>query len=73
MMNEVKSVKVIDFGFACVSEKKMRVFCGTPSYMAPEIVMKREYNGTAADVWALGVLLFAFMHGFFPFKAASDR
>ena len=33
-------VKIIDFGFACISKDKLRVFCGTPSYMSPEIVAK---------------------------------
>ena len=33
-------VKIIDFGFACISKEKLRVFCGTPSYMSPEIVAR---------------------------------
>ena len=33
-------VKIIDFGFACISKDKLRVFCGTPSYMSPEIVAR---------------------------------
>lgn len=41
------NLKIIDFGFAVVSpiERKIDIFCGTPSYMAPEIVMKKEYSG----------------------------
>jgi len=56
-------VKIIDFGFACVSKEKLRVFCGTPSYMSPEIVSKRDYWGNAADVWACGVILFVMLTG----------
>lgn len=41
--------------------------------MAPEIVSKKEYCGPPADVWALGVLLFALLHGRFPFKGANDK
>ena len=41
--------------------------------MAPEIVMKKDYSGQAADIWALGVLLYVMLSGSFPFKAPSDR
>lgn len=44
------------------------MFCGTPSYMGPEIVNKKEYTGPPADIWALGVLLYALLCGTFPFK-----
>ena len=52
LLDQEKSVKIIDFGFStCMSsEKKMRVFCGTPSYMAPEIVVKKEYRGPPVDI-----------------------
>jgi len=40
-------VKIIDFGFSISmqAEKKLKTFCGTPSFMSPEIVSKREYCG----------------------------
>jgi len=56
-------IKLIDFGFACVAKDKLKVFCGTPSFMSPEIVAKKEYSGSAADVWACGVLLFVMLTG----------
>ena len=37
------SVKIIDFGFAIGCKEKLKVFWGTPSYMSPEIVQKKEY------------------------------
>mmetsp|Transcript_22075 Transcript_22075/g.29508 ORF Transcript_22075/g.29508 Transcript_22075/m.29508 type:complete len:211 (-) Transcript_22075:392-1024(-) len=66
-------VKLIDFGFGCVSRDKLRVFCGTPSFMSPEIVNKKEYLGAAADVWASGVLLFVMLTGQVPFKATNEK
>jgi serine/threonine protein kinase len=41
--------------------------------MAPEIVTKIEYAGPPADIWALGVLLFAMLFGCFPFRGATDK
>ena len=57
--------KLIDFGFAtCLDKaKKVKMFCGTPSFMAPQIVSKVEYRGEPADVWALGVVLFVQLEG----------
>lgn len=66
--------KLIDFGFSTSFplDKKVKMFCGTPSYMAPEIVSRIEYRGDKADVWALGVVLFIMLQGVFPFKGDSD-
>ena len=66
-------VKIIDFGFACISKEKLKVFCGTPSFMSPEIVSKQPYSGPAADIWACGVLLYACLTGMVPFKAQTEK
>jgi serine/threonine protein kinase len=65
--------KLIDFGFATCIFDKAKIFCGTPSYMSPEIVLKTEYRGEPADVWALGVLLYVMLTGIFPFKGQTDK
>jgi len=69
------TVKIVDFGFAVQlksTDQRLRAFCGTPSYMAPEIVLGKSYNGFSTDVWALGVVLYALLSGRFPFEAATE-
>ena len=75
LLDDYNNVKIIDFGFSITidPEKKLNVFCGTPSYMAPEIVAKLYYRGNAADVWALGVCLYAMVCGRFPFRGFSSN
>lgn len=73
IFNRKGEVKLIDFGFAVYSKNKLRTFCGTPTYMAPEIVKKRQYKGSKVDIWALGVLLYRMVTGTYPFKAKKDK
>jgi hypothetical protein len=70
-----ENIKIIDFGFAmqvASKETKLRAFCGTPSYMAPEIIRGDGYSGFAVDVWALGVVLFALLSGTLPFTGRAE-
>jgi MAP/microtubule affinity-regulating kinase len=75
LISDDKTVKLIDFGFSIVSaaDKTLNIFCGTPSYMAPEIVSKKNYKGQATDCWALGILLYILLCGAFPFRGYDDR
>lgn len=75
LIDDRRNIKLIDFGFAtCLpNDKKIRLFCGTPSYMAPEIVARKEYCGPPADIWALGVLLHVMLSGTYPFKGKNDK
>ena len=70
-----KTIKLIDFGFSTwwLPSKKLKIYWGTPSYMAPQIVQKKEYYGPPTDIWACGILLFALFCGKFPFRGSSDR
>mmetsp|Transcript_112405 Transcript_112405/g.155220 ORF Transcript_112405/g.155220 Transcript_112405/m.155220 type:complete len:92 (-) Transcript_112405:922-1197(-) len=43
--------------------------CGTPAYIAPEILLDRGYTGFAVDIWSAGVVLYAMIFGTVPFKA----
>ncbi|KAI8907524.1 kinase-like protein, partial [Powellomyces hirtus] len=59
--------KLGDFGFAKVIDGTTRTFCGTPSYIPPEILLHKEYS-SAVDWWSFGVLLFEMLSGCSPFQ-----
>ncbi|XP_036597416.1 testis-specific serine/threonine-protein kinase 5-like [Trichosurus vulpecula] len=64
-------VKLTDFGFAnrtAVKNSLLSTFCGSVAYTAPEILMSKKYNGEQADLWSLGVILYAMVTGKLPFK-----
>ena len=75
LLSDRQRIKIIDFGFSIRTpeDSKLKIFCGTSSYMAPEIVRKAEYNGFKVDVWALGVVLYVLLTGRFPFKAKTEK
>jgi serine/threonine protein kinase len=76
-------VKVIDFGLSHIYHKlengqfdrsvPLKEMCGSKSYAAPEVLSGVGYDGFLADVWSLGVCLFAMLSGFFPLDEASNN
>ncbi|XP_066531975.1 serine/threonine-protein kinase DCLK3 [Hoplias malabaricus] len=65
------NLKLADFGLAMVVTEPVFTVCGTPTYVAPEILAETGY-GVAVDVWAMGVILFVLLSGFPPFRS-PDR
>ncbi|XP_029915746.1 maternal embryonic leucine zipper kinase isoform X2 [Myripristis murdjan] len=71
LIDESHNLKLIDFGL-CAKPKgglgyELMTCCGSPAYAAPELIQGKAYIGSEADVWSLGVLLFALLCGYLPF------
>lgn len=66
---EDADIKVADFGLARVVSGKdlMKTACGTPGYVAPEILKNQGYDSGAVDLWSTGVILYILLCGFPPF------
>ncbi|XP_064902686.1 maternal embryonic leucine zipper kinase isoform X4 [Columba livia] len=71
LIDEEHNLKLIDFGL-CAKPKggldyHLNTCCGSPAYAAPELIQGKAYIGSEADIWSMGVLLYALLCGFLPF------
>lgn len=60
-------LKITDFGFCKKLKDRTYTLCGTPEYIAPEIIQNKGY-GQSVDWWSYGILLFEMSAGFSPFS-----
>lgn len=65
-------LKLGDFGLACEVTEPLLSVCGTPTYVAPEILMETGY-GVKIDVWAAGIILYILLCGFPPFVSPDNQ
>ncbi|KAK7282922.1 hypothetical protein RIF29_12045 [Crotalaria pallida] len=70
LLDSLGNIKISDFGLSALPEQGvsiLRTTCGTPNYVAPEVLSHKGYNGAVADVWSCGVILYVLMAGYLPF------
>ncbi|OVA11558.1 Protein kinase domain [Macleaya cordata] len=69
-------LKVSDFGLSALPQQVredglLHTTCGTPNYVAPEVLNSKGYDGAKADLWSCGVILFVLMAGYLPFEESN--
>ena len=73
LLDENGNLKVSDFGLSAVPDQirqdgLFHTFCGTPAYVAPEVLAKKGYDAAKVDIWSCGIVLFVLMAGYLPFQ-----
>ena len=75
IINDNLNIKIIDLGLGVhfQDNKKLNSYCGTPFFMAPEILKKEFYYGPSVDIWSAGIVLYILLCGKLPFKSNSEK
>ncbi|XXG61542.1 hypothetical protein AAC387_Pa05g0127 [Persea americana] len=76
LLDENGNLKVSDFGLSALVECRrkdglLHTTCGTPAYVAPEVISKKGYDGAKSDIWSCGVVLFVLIAGYLPFHDSN--
>ncbi|KAG6698822.1 hypothetical protein I3843_08G038000 [Carya illinoinensis] len=73
LLDQKGNLKVSDFGLSALQKPggTLTTACGSPSYVAPELLTNKGYDGAAADVWSCGVILFELLAGHLPFDDSN--
>ncbi|XP_020226207.1 CBL-interacting serine/threonine-protein kinase 3 [Cajanus cajan] len=76
LLDDSGNLKISDFGLSALSQQirddgLLHTTCGTPNYVAPEVLNDVGYDGAAADLWSCGVILFALLAGYLPFDDSN--
>ncbi|XP_013114508.2 uncharacterized protein LOC106092255 isoform X1 [Stomoxys calcitrans] len=73
LLDKDMNIKLADFGFSNRYEdgSPLTTWCGSPPYAAPEVFQGLEYDGPKADIWSLGVVLYALVCGALPFDGKT--
>ncbi|MCD9641526.1 hypothetical protein HAX54_027739 [Datura stramonium] len=76
LVDENGDLKVSDFGLSALTEQVqqdglLHTLCGTPSYVAPDILTKKGYDGAKVDIWTCGIILFVLNAGYLPFHDSN--
>ncbi|XAR60804.1 Non-specific serine/threonine protein kinase [Bertholletia excelsa] len=72
LLDDNENLKISDFGLSALAESKhqdglLHTTCGTPAYVAPEVINRQGYDGAKADIWSCGVILYVLLAGYLPF------
>ncbi|KHG25492.1 CBL-interacting serine/threonine-protein kinase 21 [Gossypium arboreum] len=69
LLDSKGNLKVTDFGLSALRKPgdMLTTACGSPCYVAPELLANKGYDGAAADIWSCGVILFELLAGYLPF------
>ncbi|KPM07628.1 serine/threonine kinase SAD-1-like protein, partial [Sarcoptes scabiei] len=75
LLDEKNNIKIADFGMASlqIDGSMLETSCGSPHYASPEIIRGEKYDGRQADVWSVGVILYALLVGALPFDDDNLR
>ncbi|KAL8161066.1 hypothetical protein V2J09_012555 [Rumex salicifolius] len=76
LLDDLGNLKVSDFGLSTLVESSthdelLKTICGTPAYVAPEVISRKGYDGAKADTWSCGVILYAMLAGYLPFQDSN--